>query len=99
MLELVANVHAFFDRLKVSGIEIYNEFSLQHELPGNCNGQRHTPPMLSASIALRCRRRGSTHLLSRAIRYGVSANRIRSIRYFCPLPGAEREGMAKSLAG
>ncbi len=39
MLELVANVHAFFDRLKVSGIEIYNEFSLQHELPGNCNGQ------------------------------------------------------------
>ncbi len=34
MLELVANVHAFFDRLKVSGIEIYNEFSLQHELGG-----------------------------------------------------------------
>jgi hypothetical protein len=34
MLELVANVHGFFDRLKVSGIEIYNEFSLQHELGG-----------------------------------------------------------------
>jgi hypothetical protein len=32
MLDLVANVHGFFDRLKVSGIEIYNEFSLQHEL-------------------------------------------------------------------
>jgi hypothetical protein len=32
VLELVANVHGFFDRLKVSGVQIYNEFSLQHEL-------------------------------------------------------------------
>ena len=34
MLELVANVHGFFDCLKGSGVEIYNEFSLQHELGG-----------------------------------------------------------------
>src|SRR6266566_577637 len=34
MLDLVANVHGFFDHLKVSGVEIYNEFSLQHELGG-----------------------------------------------------------------
>jgi hypothetical protein len=32
MLELVANVHDFFDRLDGSGVEIDNEFSLQHEL-------------------------------------------------------------------
>jgi hypothetical protein len=34
MLDLVANVHGFFERLKVSGVDIYNEFSLQHELGG-----------------------------------------------------------------
>jgi hypothetical protein len=32
MLDLVADVHGFFERLKDSGVEIYNEFSLQHEL-------------------------------------------------------------------
>src|ERR1700688_732001 len=34
MLDLVDNVHGFFERLKVSGVDIYNEFSLQHELGG-----------------------------------------------------------------
>jgi len=31
MQELSANVHAFFDALKSGNVEIYNEFSLQHE--------------------------------------------------------------------
>lgn len=34
MLELVANVHEFFNRLRSGGVEIYNEFSLQHEVGG-----------------------------------------------------------------
>jgi hypothetical protein len=52
MLELVANVHDFFDRLDDSDVEIYNEFSFQHELgcylrtvipPGTCRVQFERP--------------------------------------------------------
>jgi hypothetical protein len=52
MLELVANVHEFFNRLNDSNVEMYNEFTLQHESgcylrtvipPGICRAQFERP--------------------------------------------------------